>query len=92
MFKQSLTVASALFLAAGLAACDVEQTKEGNVDLPKYEVEQTQEARVDLPRYDVDAPDVDVNKKEKIVEVPTVGTEEKRVEVPDVDINMPKDE
>jgi len=26
------------------------------------------------------------------VEVPTVGTEEKRVEVPDVDINTPKDQ
>ena len=92
MFKPSLTVAAAILVATGLAACDVEKTQEGNVDLPKYEVEQTQEGNVDLPKYDVDAPEVDVKKEEKIVEVPTVGTEEKRVEVPDVDITTPKDQ
>ena len=92
MFKKSLSVTTAFLLVAGLAACDVKKTQEGNVDLPKYEVEQTQEARVDMPKYDVDAPDVEVKKEEKIVNVPTVGMEEKRVEVPDVDINKPKDQ
>ncbi len=92
MFKKSLSVTTAILLAAGLAACDVEKTQEGNVDLPKYEVEQTQEARVDMPKYNIDTPDVDVKKEEKIVNVPTVRMEEKRVEVPDVDINRPKDQ
>ena len=91
MLNKSLSITTAILLAAGLAACDVEQTQEGNVDLPKYETEQTQEARVDLPKFDVTAPDVEVKKEEKIVDVPTVGTEEKRVEVPDVDINTPED-
>jgi uncharacterized lipoprotein len=91
MVKSSISVATALLLAAGLAACDVDKTKEGDVSVPKYEVEKTKEGNVDLPKYEVTPPDVKVTKEEKTVEVPTVKTEEKKIEVPNVDVTPAKD-
>lgn len=91
MLRKSLSVTTAILLAAGLAACDVEQTQEGKVDLPEYEVAKTQEGDVQAPKFDVTAPDVEVKTEEKVVDVPTVGMEEKKVEVPDVDINAAND-
>jgi hypothetical protein len=52
-------------LAIGLAACDVDQTKEG--EMPEVEVKEGQ-----LPEYDVETADVDVGTKETTVEVPDV--------------------
>ncbi|RIV88135.1 hypothetical protein D2V17_08060 [Aurantiacibacter xanthus] len=57
--------------AMGLAACDVEQTKEG--DMPEVDVDVKEGS---LPEYDVDTPDVDVKMEEKTVEVPTVEVDE----------------
>ncbi len=91
MLRKFALISTATLFAAGLAACDVDKTKEGEVNLPKYELEKTQQGKVDLPQYDVTAPDVNVKKEEKTVEVPTVKTEEKKITVPDVDIIPAKD-
>lgn len=52
-------------LAIGLAACDVDQTKEA--ELPEVEVREGQ-----MPEYDVDTAEVEVGTEEKTIEVPTV--------------------
>jgi hypothetical protein len=52
-------------LAIGLAACDVDQTKEG--ELPEVDVRGGQ-----VPEYDVETADVDVGTKTTTVEVPDV--------------------
>ena len=64
-FIASLAAATAL----GLAACDVEQTEEG--ELPEVNVEGG-----NMPEYDVDTPDVDVTMEEETIEVPTLDVEE----------------
>lgn len=52
-------------LAIGLAACDVDQTKEA--ELPEVEVTGGQ-----VPEFDVETADVDIGMEEKTVEVPDV--------------------
>jgi hypothetical protein len=91
MLKKLCMLSTVGLFAAGLVACDVDKTKEGDVTMPKYEVEKTKEGNVDLPKYDVTPPEVTVKKEEKTVEVPTVKTEEKKITVPDVDITPAKD-
>ena len=59
--------------ALGLAACDVDQTEEG--EMPEVRVEGG-----NMPEYDVETADVDVGTKEETVEVPTID-----VEMPDAD-------
>lgn len=59
--------------ALGLAACDVDQTEEG--EMPEVEVKGG-----NMPEYDVETADVDVGTEEKTVEVPTVD-----VDMPDAD-------
>ena len=61
-----LTAASIL----GLAACDVDQTKEA--ELPDVEVNAS---GGQLPEYDVDAPTVNVGTENKTIEVPTVDVD-----------------
>ena len=87
------TLAAGLFAAASLAlvGCDVQKTRDGNVDLPKYEVEKKQSGDVTLPKYDVTTPDVTVAKKEVEVTVPKVTTEKETVTVPDIDIKTGKE-
>lgn len=51
--------------ALALAACDVDQTEEG--ELPEVDVEEG-----NMPEYDVEGPDVDVGTTTETVEVPTV--------------------
>ncbi len=51
-----------------LAACDVDQTEEG--DMPEVDVEGG-----NLPEYDVEGPDVDVDTGTETVEVPTVDVD-----------------
>lgn len=91
MSARKISVAASALLALGLAACDVEKTKEGNVSLPKYEVEKTKEGSVKLPEYDVKTPEVTVKKEEKTIEVPTVKKEERTVQVPNVDVTPAKE-
>lgn len=52
-------------LAIGLAACDVDQTKEA--ELPEVEVTGGQ-----MPEFDVETADVDIGTKKTTVEVPDV--------------------
>ena len=53
-----------------LAACDVDQTKEG--ELPDVDVNAT---GGQLPEYNVETPTVTVGSENKTVEVPTVDVE-----------------
>lgn len=84
--KKLMTLLAAPALAMGLAACDVEQTQEGQ--LPDVDVQGGS-----MPKYDVDAPDVDVNSKPAEVTVPDIdiNTEKQQVQVPDIDVTMPND-
>jgi hypothetical protein len=81
---------AALLAALGLttftlAGCDVEQTEEGNVELPEYE--KVDDGDLKMPEYDVDAADVEVGTTEVDVPVPTVD-----VEMPDEEADTPGDE
>ncbi len=64
--KKSIALVAAATLAFGLAACDVDQTEEG--ELPEVE-------GGNLPEYDVEAPDVDIGTEEVTVDVPTVDVD-----------------
>jgi len=83
-----LTLTS-LACAVALAACDVEQTEEG--EMPEIDMSY-QEG--EMPEYDVDTADVSVGTEEATIEVPDVDVsmEEEQVTVPDVDIDMPDDD
>lgn len=63
--KRIIATSLILPFALGLAACDVDQTQEG--DMPEVEVTEGQ-----LPEYDVETADVDVGTEEKTIEVPDV--------------------
>jgi len=63
--KRLITAVLVAPFALGLAACDVDQTKEAK--MPEVEVKSGQ-----MPAYDVEAADVDVGTKETTVTVPTV--------------------
>ncbi len=67
------TIAVLALTGLALAACDVDQTEEG--DMPEINVEGG-----NLPEYDVEPVDVDVEMGTTEVEVPTVD-----VDVEDVD-------
>ena len=67
--RKLMSLALVSTAALGLAACDVEQTEEG--DLPEVNVEGG-----NMPEYDVDVPEVDVKTEETTVEVPTLEVEE----------------
>ncbi|AOL25000.1 hypothetical protein Ga0102493_11873 [Erythrobacter litoralis] len=64
--KRIIATTFAATAALGLAACDVEQTEEG--DMPEVE-------GGNMPEYDVEGPDVDVGTEEQTVEVPTVDVD-----------------
>ena len=68
-------IASSMLLpfAMGLAACDVDQTEEG--ELPEVSVEGG-----NMPEYDVETADVDVGTETRTVEVPDVD-----ITMPDAD-------
>lgn len=55
-------------LIIGLAACDVDQTEEG--EMPDVEV-----SGGNMPEFDVETADVDVGTKTTTVEVPTVDVD-----------------
>lgn len=82
----ALTLALAIF---GIAACEVEQTQEGELPDVDVDVESGQ-----LPRYDIDGPDVDVGLSETTVTVPKVRIveEEETISVPYIDVDLPGDD
>lgn len=88
MLKTTLGIATIVLCAAGLSACDVKKTQEGNVTVPKFE--KTQEGNVTLPKYDVKTPDVQVGTVEKTVTVPTIKAEEKTMSLPTVKVTPAK--
>ena len=63
--KKLIVAALIVPFALGLAACDVDQTEEG--EMPDVEV-----SGGNLPEFDVETADVDVGTKTTTVEVPTV--------------------
>ena len=63
--RKFLSLVVAPLFAFGLAACDVDQTQEG--DLPDVDVEGGQ-----VPEYDVDAADVDVGTATQTVVTPDI--------------------
>ena len=66
--RKFLTLILAPLFAVGLAACDVDQTQEG--DLPDVDVEGGQ-----VPEYDVDAADVDVGTDTTTVVTPDIDVQ-----------------
>jgi hypothetical protein len=66
--RKILTLVLAPVFAFGLAACDVDQTQEG--DLPDVDVEGGQ-----VPEYDVDAADVDVGTDTQTVITPDIDVQ-----------------
>ena len=75
--KKIITAAAFLGVSCfGLAACDVEKTKDAKA--PEVEVKGGQ-----LPEYNVTGPDVNVTTEKKTIEVPTVDVktaDEKKAE------------
>lgn len=63
--KRILTTTLLAPLAISLAACDVDQTREG--EMPEVDVQGGQ-----MPAYDVETADVDVGTEERTVTVPDV--------------------
>lgn len=84
-------VLKSLFAAAlmmtSIAACDIDQTREG--EMPEVDVHGGQ-----LPEFDVETPEVELGTERETIEVPNVEVEtrETEVEVPDVDVRMPNDD
>ena len=64
--KKSFAFLVASGFALTLAACDVDQTEEG--EMPEIE-------GGNLPEYDVEGPDVDVDSGTTTVEVPTLDVD-----------------
>lgn len=64
--KRIIAIAFAATAGLGLAACDVEQTEEG--EMPEVE-------GGNMPEYDVETPEVEVGTEEETVEVPTVDVD-----------------
>lgn len=68
-----MKIITTMFVAAGclgLAACDVDQTQEG--EMPEVEVNAT---GGQMPEFDVDGPTVNVGTENKTIEVPTVDVD-----------------
>jgi hypothetical protein len=66
--KKTFSILAATGFAFSLAACDVDQTEEG--EMPEMSVDGG-----NMPEFDVETADVDVGTKEVTVEVPTVDVD-----------------
>lgn len=86
MIRKTGLLCVPLLMTLGLAACDVDQTDEG--EMPDVDV---QVEGGDMPGYEVETADIEVKENEETIEVPEVDvrTEEKEITVPDVDVEMP---
>ena len=71
-----------------LAACDVDQTREGRLPDVDVSVEGGQ-----LPEFEVETADVEVGTREATVKVPDVDVsmEDATVTIPTIDVEMPDD-
>ena len=67
--RKFLSLLVAPLFVVGIAACDVDQTEEG--EMPDVDVEGGQ-----VPEYDVDAADVEIGTDTAVVEVPDVNVED----------------
>ncbi|MEE4153193.1 MAG: hypothetical protein V2I27_03460 [Erythrobacter sp.] len=76
----ALLAATATF---GLAACDVEQTQEG--ELPEVDVEGGQ-----APEYDVDAAELQVEPETETVEVPSLDVDVEPADAGEADEDPPQ--
>lgn len=87
---KKLLIIACLPLILVAAACDVEQTREG--EMPDVDVDVSSESG-QMPAYDIDWAKVDVGTRTKTVTVPKliVVQEEIQVEVPYIDVTMPND-
>ena len=54
----------------GIAACDVDQTQEG--ELPEVEVNATEG---EMPAYEVEGPEVNIGTENTVVETPTIDVD-----------------
>ena len=81
---RAIPVSLAVVGLAALAACDVDQTQEG--ELPDVNV-----SGGPLPEYDVNVADVDVGTTNTQVEVPNIEMETTNVQVPTVDVQEPSE-
>lgn len=83
--KKTAATTLAIIASATLAACDVQQTEEGELPDVDISVEEG-----NLPEYEIDAPEVKVGTTETEVEVPEVDvdvtTDETTVDVPVIGI------
>lgn len=75
--KRRLLALTAGLLLVPLAACDIDQTEEG--ELPDVDVEVSEG---ELPEYDVDGPDVDIG----------TDTDTVIVETPTIDVDLPDED
>jgi hypothetical protein len=76
--KKFILAATALPIAFGLVACDVEQTQEG--EMPEVSVEGGQ-----APEYDVDAAELQVEPTTEEVEVPSLDVDVEPADAGDAD-------
>ncbi len=76
--KKSIGIIAAL-ASLGIAACDVDQTREA--EAPEVDVDAT---AGQLPSYDVEGPEVNVGTENVVVQVPDVD-----VSLPDDDETVP---
>ena len=83
MFRKLLSLTAALFLILPLAACNVEQTEEG--EAPEIQVEEGE-----LPAYDVETGDVEVGTQTEEVEVPTVDYQTPEEEAAETEDEPPR--
>ena len=87
---KKLLIVACLPLILVAAACDIEQTREG--EMPDVDIDVSSEPG-QMPAYNIDWANVDVGTRTKTVTVPKliVVQEEIQVEVPYIDVTMPND-
>lgn len=86
----------------GLSACDVDQTKEGELpevdvradagQIPKYEVDVTKTQEGKMPTADIDVKGGQMPAYEVHGPDVEIGTKEVTITVPDVDVELPGDD
>ncbi|MEM7701758.1 MAG: hypothetical protein AAF251_07455 [Pseudomonadota bacterium] len=82
--RTRLSITALALTTVGLAACDVQQTKEGEMpdvdvsvdagNLPEYEVD-APELKIGTTETEVEVPDVEVTTKTETIDVPVIGIE-----------------
>jgi len=78
--RNPITLTALGLATLGLAACDVQQTEEGEVPDVDISVDEG-----NLPEYEVDAPEIKAGTTEMTVEVPVVGVKPGDVDEEQID-------